>query len=91
MKYMASRYQYVYYSYCSYSEVVVNDYIRELNMRGWCVDLPVINVLSKTLPEIHGLTSINMWNAGLNDESLYCLGMCLNLMPSVKVGSCRIC
>ena len=60
------------------------EHVKDLYLRGWKADMRIINVFSKILPGLERLTVLNMWNAGLVDETLYCLGQCLTLTPSLK-------
>ncbi|EDV29648.1 Leucine-rich repeat-containing protein 71 [Trichoplax sp. H2] len=43
---------------------------REVYIRGWRLELPIITILSSALPKCSHLTTINLWNVGLKDETL---------------------
>lgn len=59
-------------------------YVKELYVRGWRIDKRVIEVLSITMPELDRLAVIDLWNAGLDDETLLALSHCLALSTSLK-------
>ena len=59
-------------------------YIKELYLRGWLADMRVMDIFAITLPYLEKLTVLDMWNAGLTDETLNCLYECLRSSSSLK-------
>lgn len=58
--------------------------MKKLYLRGWLADSRVLNILSKTLPHLERLATLDMWNAGLTDETLASLNQCLSPCTSLK-------
>lgn len=58
--------------------------VKELYIRGWLLDVKIIDVLQKTSVELERLTVVNMWNVGLNDTTLKLLAMCLAPCVSLR-------
>ena len=58
--------------------------VREIHIRNSHLDLTVLNVLSKTVQDLCGLTILSLWNVGLVDQTVRCLVQCLKLIPSLE-------
>ncbi|XP_065064000.1 leucine-rich repeat-containing protein 71-like isoform X1 [Rhopilema esculentum] len=59
-------------------------HLKEFFIRGWKVDAKVLEVLSMTLPKQDRLVSINLWNAGLSDDTLELLAKIVVQCHSLK-------
>lgn len=60
------------------------EHVISLYLRGWKADVRVIEVFSRTLPQLNKLTVLNMWNAGLDNETMMSLAQSLLHVPSLK-------
>ncbi|KAK2186113.1 hypothetical protein NP493_214g00022 [Ridgeia piscesae] len=65
--------------------------VTEVFIRGWRVDVPMINIFKQCWPKMDKLHSITLWNTGLTDETLEILAsiipMCANLRNLSVEGS----
>eukprot|EP00112_Aurelia_sp_Birch-Aquarium-sp1_P009463 Seg2075.2 transcript_id=Seg2075.2/GoldUCD/mRNA.D3Y31 product="Leucine-rich repeat-containing protein 71" protein_id=Seg2075.2/GoldUCD/D3Y31 len=59
-------------------------HLKDLFIRGWRVDAKVMEVFSMILPKQEKLVSINLWNAGLIDETLESLAKIVVQCNSLK-------
>lgn len=59
-------------------------YVKEIFLRGWLADEKVMDIFSKTLPGLEKLVLLDMWNAGLTDETLNCLFENIRSLPFLK-------
>ena len=59
-------------------------HVKSIYIRGWQADKRIMNILDLTLPELDHLTTLDLWNAGLNDETLLQLSVCLTQSHSLQ-------
>lgn len=60
-------------------------YIKEIYIRGWKIDDRILNILTVTLPPLEKLTTIDLWNTGLQDNGLNTLAThIISHLPSLR-------
>lgn len=59
------------------------DSVTEVHIKGWRLEKPIIEVLNLCLPAIEQLHTLNLWNAGLDEEAVRLISSmlpnCINL------------
>lgn len=60
------------------------DFVKAVYVRGWKVNQCSVAVLTKFIPELDHLTNLDLWNAGLNDETLDTVGKSVAASPSLQ-------
>lgn len=59
------------------------DTVTEVHVKGWKIDRPLIEVLGLCLPALDQLTTLNLWNVGLDEEGVRLIAAmlpnCINL------------
>uniref|UniRef100_S4R8G4 Si:ch211-81a5.5 n=1 Tax=Petromyzon marinus TaxID=7757 RepID=S4R8G4_PETMA len=65
--------------------------VKEIYIRGWKIEEKMMSILKKCLPAIPSLTTINFWNAGIDEDTLdmfvSVLPLCTNLKTLVLEGN----
>ncbi|XP_053379171.1 leucine-rich repeat-containing protein 71-like isoform X6 [Mercenaria mercenaria] len=60
------------------------DTVNEIFIRGWKVDTVMMDIFKQCWPTMEKLHSINLWNTGLNDDTLHTLSTILPQCPNIK-------
>lgn len=60
------------------------DTVNEVFVRGWKVDTVMMDIFTQCWPTMEKLHSINLWNAGLNSDTLHSLAAVLPLCPNIR-------
>ncbi|XP_060601535.1 leucine-rich repeat-containing protein 71-like isoform X4 [Ruditapes philippinarum] len=60
------------------------DTVNEIFIRGWKIDATMMDIFKQCWPTMEKLHSINLWNTGLNDDTLHILATILPQCPNVK-------
>ena len=60
------------------------DTVTEVYVRGWRIDEPMMTIFKQCWPKLDRLHTINLWNTGLNDETLEILASFLPECVNIK-------
>lgn len=63
---------------------VIQSHVTQLYFKGSKLDTKMVNILFKTIPDLERLKVLHISHAGLDDDTMYWLGRCVALLPSLK-------
>ncbi|XP_052226638.1 leucine-rich repeat-containing protein 71-like isoform X33 [Dreissena polymorpha] len=61
-----------------------HEIVTEIFIRGWKIDVPMMDILTQCWQSTDKLHSINLWNTGLNSETLHMLANIIPNCPNIK-------
>lgn len=60
------------------------DTVTEMYIRGWKVDICMLEIMQQCWTATERLHTISLWNVGMDRDCLFTLARCLSSCPSVK-------